>query len=126
MACGAMLGCLRLSVFNFSFLCCAVPELLDQTGHTGTGEPLPDLHACVQPEGDCHHSSAQGQNPSAPEELGVSHFLLLFHTGLWSNSDISANTCGITERGPRQAGDFLKSVFSPQNSPSRLTGGTAK
>lgn len=67
-----MLGCLRLSVFNFSFLCCAVLELLDQTGHTRTGEPLPDLYACVQPEGDCHHPTAQGQDPSAPEELGVS------------------------------------------------------
>lgn len=76
MACDAMLGCLRLSVFNFSFLCCAVLELLDQTGYTRIGEPFPDLHACVQPEGDCHHPTAQGQDPSAPEELSVSPFLL--------------------------------------------------
>lgn len=94
MTCDTVLGCLRLS--SLSFLCCAVLKLLDQTGYTRTGEPVSDLHTCVQSEGDCHHPSAQGQDPSTPEELCVSPFVLphphlssiLFHTAVWSNSNI--------------------------------------
>lgn len=96
---------------------------MDQTGYARTGEPISDLHACVQSEGDCHHPSAQGQDPSAPEKLSVSPFFLLTrslipghcpfsHTSLIQIKRTSHGTCtGSTERVAGQSGDFLKSVL---------------
>lgn len=114
-----------------SFLCSAVLKLLDQTGYTRTGEPVTDLHACVQSEGDCHHSSAQGQDPSAPEELSVSPFLLvlpphahlssvLFHTGVWSNSSIAPPVLvlALLREGQGRVGISLNQGFPPKDSSS--------
>lgn len=104
---------------SLSSLCFAVLKLLDQTGYTRTGEPVSDLHACVQSEGDCYHPSAQGQDPSAPEELSVSPLLLPGPVPpeqcpfpRWSRVQFKhafPSTCtGTAERGAGQAGDFLK------------------
>lgn len=117
MACDAMLGCLRLSVFNFSFLCSAVPELLEQTGYTRTGEPFPDLHACVQPEGDCHHPTAQGQDPSAPEELSVSPPSSTQEPGP-AQTQLSVLVMVLLREGQGRLGISLNHCFLPQNSSS--------
>lgn len=116
---------------SLSSLCFAVLKLLDQTGYTRTGEPLSDLHACMQSEGDCYHPSAQGQDPSTAEELSVSPFLLPVPPEQcpfphWSRVRFKhtfSSTCTDTaERGAGQAGDFLKRVFPPEGLLSELQG----
>lgn len=50
----------------------AVSELLEQTGHTGAGKPVADVHPRVQPESGSHYTAAPGQDTPAPETRRVS------------------------------------------------------